>query len=106
MHGALLGTVQLEAGFLKSAYIVEDGNGQTVFKVKRSRFQFFPKDVDFSIMSADGSQEVGKITWLWSGWMSARHLYKIVFPKDLLVEMKMALLAAWYMMVSIFFVLD
>ena len=91
---------------MNSAYIVGDANGQTVFEVKRSAIKFFPKNVDFSIKLAAGSIEIGKITWIRTGLMSGRRLYKIIFPKDLAPEIKVALMAAWYKIVSIFFVLD
>ncbi|XP_063919181.1 uncharacterized protein LOC135134431 [Zophobas morio] len=89
-QGTLIGTVQREVGFLNSAYIVGDANGQTVFEVKRSAIKFFPKNVDFSIKLAAGSIEIGKITWIRTGLMSGRRLYKIIFPKDLAPEMKVA----------------
>ena len=74
--------------------------------MKRSTFELFPKDVDFTINSTDESREAGKITRVWTGWMSEQHLYKIIFPRDLVAEMKVTLLAAWYMIVKIFFFFD
>ncbi|XP_063918792.1 uncharacterized protein LOC135134114 isoform X2 [Zophobas morio] len=95
--GTPIGTAQVEAGFLNPTFIVGDANGQTIFKVKRPAIEFFPKTIDFSILSADESVEIGKISWVWIGWMARQRLYKIRFPRDLVTEMKVALLSAWYM---------
>ncbi|XP_063918843.1 phospholipid scramblase 1-like [Zophobas morio] len=95
--GTIIGCVQREAGFFNTAFVVGDAHNQAIFKVKRTSFEFFSGNVDFGIKSAGGSVEVGKITRVWTGWMSAQHLYNITFPRDLVAEMKVALLGAWYM---------
>ena len=93
----------MEVAFLNPSVFVRDANDETIFKVKRTVIEFFPKTVDFSINSADESVEIGKMTWIWPGWMSRQRHYKIVFPRDLVTEMKVTLLATWYLIVSIFF---
>ena len=68
--------------------------------------EFSPNGIEFRIKSAAESVEVGKIIRVWTGRWSAHHLYKIIFPRDLAAEMKVALLAAWYMIVGMFVVLN
>ncbi|XP_063919633.1 phospholipid scramblase 2-like isoform X1 [Zophobas morio] len=99
--GTLIGTVQVEVAFLNPSVFVRDANDETIFKVKRTVIEFFPKTVDFSINSADESVEIGKMTWIWPGWMSRQRHYKIVFPRDLVTEMKVTLLATWYLIESV-----
>ncbi|KAJ3665707.1 hypothetical protein Zmor_001193 [Zophobas morio] len=101
--GTLIGTVELGGGIFSSVYIVGDANDQTVFKVKRiTTAEFSPNGIEFRIKSAAESVEVGKIIRVWTGRWSAHHLYKIIFPRDLAAEMKVALLAAWYMIEEIY----
>ena len=61
-------------------------------------------DVNFRITSGDGSEEIGKITKQWSGWVreafTDADFFGITFPMDLDVKMKTVLLGGLFLIVS------
>lgn len=86
---------------------VLDAMGSTIFKIEGPfcTCSCCCNDVNFSVLSADGSVEVGKIWKQWSG--SLREIltdadsFGISFPMDLSIEMKATLIGACFLIVSL-----
>lgn len=70
-------------------------------------FSVCGSDVEFNVLSPDGSQEVGKISKQWSGFLretfTDADTFGINFPIDLDVRMKAVLLGATFLIDFNFF---
>lgn len=81
-------------------YSIKDGQGNVVLTIEGPvcTFTICGSDVEFKVLSPDGSTEVGKISKQWSGLLKEAFtdadIFGINFPMDLDVRMKAVLLGA------------
>lgn len=106
--GTVVGYVTQEWSILTPTFRVENAAGETVLRIEGPICTFsICGDVEFKVLSVDGSVEVGKITKQWSGlareaFTDADH-FGITFPMDLDVGMKAVLLGACLLIDFMFF---
>lgn len=90
-------------------YSVKDASGNVALTIEGPicTVGFCGADVDFMVMSPDGSTEVGKISKQWSGVLreafTDADTFGINFPIDLDVRMKAVLLGATFLIDFNFF---
>ncbi|KFM72046.1 Phospholipid scramblase 2, partial [Stegodyphus mimosarum] len=106
--GTVIGYVEQEWSILTPQFRVQNAAGETVLKIEGPICTFsICGDVEFKVLSKDGSVEVGKISKQWSGLLreaftDADH-FGITFPLDLDVNMKAVLLGALFLIDYMFF---
>ena len=89
-------------------FVVKDCNDEVALRIEGPLCTFsICGDVEFKVLSPDGSTEVGKISKQWSGLLregftDADH-FGISFPMDLDVRMKATLLGALFLIDFMFF---
>ena len=104
--GNVIGSVKQNWSICLPSYSIKDDTGKTVLRIEGPFCTFSCcRDVEFKVMSADGSTLVGKIVKQWSGlaqeaFTDADH-FGISFPMDLSVKVKAVLLGACMLIVSI-----
>ena len=102
--GNTIGYVTQEWSILAPKFRVENAAGECVLRIEGPVCTFAVcGDVQFDIMSVDGSVKVGKITKQWSGlareyFTDADH-FGLTFPLDLDVNIKAVLLGACFLIV-------
>ena len=89
-------------------FVVEDQDGNVALRIEGPFCTFsFCGDVEFKVMSPDGSTEVGKISKQWSGLLKEAFTdadnFGISFPMDLDVRMKAVLIGALFLIDFMFF---
>jgi len=107
--GQVIGTVEQEWSMCIPQFRIRDHNGDVVLRIEGPffTFSFCGSDVEFKVLSPDGSNEVGMITKQWSGF--AREAFTdsdnfgISFPMDLDVRMKAVLLGALFLIDFMFY---
>jgi len=98
--GNLVGTVEQEWSVCEPKYSVKDAQGNVALTIEGPicTFTVCGSDVEFKVLSPDGSTEVGKISKQWSGFLKETFtdadIFGINFPMDLDVRMKAVLLGA------------
>jgi len=97
--GNLIGTVEQEWSILEPKYSVKDAEGNVALTIEGPICTFsICGSVEFKVLSPDGSNEVGKISKEWSGFLKETFtdadIFGINFPVDLDVRMKAVLLGA------------
>lgn len=98
--GNLVGTVEQEWSVCAPKYSVKDAQGNVALTIEGPvcTFTVCGSDVEFQVLSPDGSTEVGKISKQWSGFLKEAFtdadIFGINFPVDLDVRMKAVLLGA------------
>ena len=80
-------------------FVVKDQDGNVALRIEGPMCTYsFCGDVEFKVVSPDGSAEVGKISKQWSGLLKEAFtdadIFGINFPIDLDVRMKAVLLGA------------
>lgn len=105
--GTILGTVEQEWSIFKPSFSVKNANGEVVLRIEGPFCTMsICGNVEFKVMSADGTREVGCISKQWSGL--AREMFTdtdyfgITFPLDLDVRIKAVLLGACFLIVRRF----
>ncbi|KAK9889945.1 hypothetical protein WA026_008754 [Henosepilachna vigintioctopunctata] len=106
--GNLVGTVEQDWSLCCPSFSIKNQNGDTVLKIDGPCCTFsFCGDVEFKVMSADGSTEVGRISKQWSGlareMFTDSDFFGITFPMDLDVRMKAVMLGACFLIDAMFF---
>lgn len=105
--GTMLGTIEQDCSFLYPWFSIKDASGDTVLKIKGPCCYCRCCEVEFQILSGDGTQEVGKITKQWSGlakeYFTDADNFGIQFPMDLDVKMKAILIGACFLIDFMFF---
>lgn len=106
--GQVIGTVVQDWSLCTPQFSVKDHNGDTVLRIEGPLCTFsFCGDVEFQVLSVDGSTEVGKISKQWSGILREAFTdsdnFGISFPMDLDVRMKATLLGALFLIDFMFF---
>lgn len=103
--GQKCGSIIQEWSLCSPSYKICNAAGDTVLKIQGPFCTFsICGDVEFSVLSRDGTTQVGKIVKQWSGL--ARELFTdadhfgISFPIDLDVNIKAVLLGASFLIVS------
>ena len=89
-------------------FVVRDGEGEVALRIEGPICTYsFCGDVEFQVLSPDGSTEVGKISKQWSGLLREAFTdadnFGISFPMDLDVRMKAVLLGALFLIDFMFF---
>lgn len=104
--GQVIGTVEQQWSIFKPSFAIKNPAGEIVLRIEGPFCTMsICGDVEFEVMSADGSTQVGRISKQWSGL--AREMFTdtdyfgITFPMDLDVRMKAVLLGATFLIVSI-----
>lgn len=104
--GALVGVIEQEWSLCSPSFVIKNGSGEIVLRIEGPFCTMsICGNVEFKVMSADGSRELGKISKQWSGL--AREMFTdsdyfgITFPMDLDVRIKAVLLGACFLIVSI-----
>lgn len=105
--GTVIGTVEQDWSIFCPSYTVKNEFGATVLKIQGPFCTFsMCGDVEFKVLSADGENQVGKISKQWSGLLrealTDADNFGITFPMDLDVKMKATLLGACFLIVSNF----
>ncbi|KAL3290075.1 hypothetical protein HHI36_023444 [Cryptolaemus montrouzieri] len=106
--GNLVGTVEQDWSLWCPSYSIKNQNGDTILKIDGPCCTFgCYRDVEFKVMSADGSTEVGRISKQWSGlareMFTDADFFGITFPMDLDVKMKAVMLGACFLIDAMFF---
>jgi len=106
--GTVIGTVEQEWSMCIPQFVIRDHNGDVVLRIEGPFLTFsFCGDVEFKVLTPDGSNEVGMISKQWSGL--AREVFTdadnfgISFPVDLDVRIKAVLLGACFLIDFMFF---
>lgn len=100
--GTPIGSVrQLQTGWTLD-YAIRDAQGNTVLKVKGPCCTCACcADVEFPVMTADGSQKVGAVTKQWTGmikeYFTNADNFGVSFPMDLDVKIKATLFGAMFL---------
>ena len=101
--GNLIGSIQQEWSLCSPKYNILNADGQVALTIEGPicTYSLFCGDVDFEILSPDGSTNVGKISKQWSGLLKEAFTdadtFGISFPMDLDVRMKAVCLAACFL---------
>ncbi len=106
--GHVIGYVTQEWSICIPKFRIEDSTGECILRIEGPFCTFsICGDVEFQVLSKDGSTQVGKITKQWSGLVREAFTdadnFGISFPIDLDVSTKAVLLGACFLIVRIFF---
>lgn len=108
--GTVIGSVQQECNLCSSEFVVYDQSDNPTLRISGppSCFAFsLCGDVEFQVLTGDGSTEIGKITKQWSGFLREGFTdadnFGISFPMDLDVRMKATLLGALFLIDFMYF---
>ena len=107
--GTTIGTLEQDWSVLHPRYTIRDDRGNCVLKVEGPicTWSCFGSDVEFKVLSADGSREVGMVTKQWSGLVKEAFTdadnFSLTFPIDLDVKVKATLLGAVFLIDFMFF---
>ncbi|XP_030756135.1 phospholipid scramblase 2 isoform X1 [Sitophilus oryzae] len=106
--GTIVGTVEQEWSIFCPSFAVKNASGDTVLRIEGPFCTMsICGDVEFKIMSGDGSVQVGKISKQWSGvireMFTDTDYFGITFPMDLDVRMKAVMLGACFLIDAMFF---
>lgn len=106
--GSLVGTVEQEWSIFSPAFSIKNSAGDTVLRIEGPVCTFsICGDVEFKILSKDGSTVVGRISKQWSGLLreafTDADYFGITFPMDLDVRMKAVMLGACFLIDAMFF---
>lgn len=106
--GNPIGSVSQNWSIFKPSFDVKNASGETVLKIEGPFCTFsICGNVEFQVLSRDGSVQVGKISKRWSGL--AREIFTdadyfgISFPMDLDVNVKAVLVGACFLIDFMFF---
>merc|ERR1719450_668096 len=106
--GTVIGSVVQDWSICTPQFSIKDHNGDTVLKIEGPVCTFsICGDVEFQVLTPDGSNEVGMITKQWSGLLKEAFTdadnFGISFPMDLDVRVKATLLGALFLIDFMFF---
>lgn len=106
--GNVIGKVEQNWSILGPKFSVKDANGETGLIIKGPFCTYaMCGDVEFKVMTPDGSTEVGKISKQWTGLLREAFTdadnFGISFPMDLDVRAKATLLGAMFLIDFMFF---
>lgn len=106
--GTIIGYVTQEWSILIPKFRIENAAGDTVLCIEGPFCTFnICGDVEFKVLSHDGSTEVGKISKQWTGFVKETFTdtdnFGISFPMDLDVKIKAVLLGACFLIDFMFF---
>ncbi|XP_023223588.1 phospholipid scramblase 2-like isoform X2 [Centruroides sculpturatus] len=106
--GTVIGYVTQEWSILVPKFRIENAAGDSVLRIEGPFCTFsICGDVEFKVLSNDGSTEVGKISKQWTGFVKETFTdtdnFGISFPMDLDVKIKAVLLGACFLIDFMFF---
>ena len=105
--GTTIGYIQQDFTFLYPWFSILNEDRDTLLKLKGPCCCYTCGDVEFEVMSTDGTQSIGKITKQWSGL--AKEIFTdadnfgIQIPADLSPKLKAILLGATFLLDFMFF---
>ncbi|XP_049852121.1 phospholipid scramblase 1 isoform X2 [Schistocerca gregaria] len=106
--GTTVGYIQQEWSILSPQFSIKNAAGDVVLRIEGPICTYsICGDVEFKILSKDGSSQVGKISKQWSGLLreafTDADYFGITFPMDLDVKMKAVMLGACFLIDYMFF---
>jgi len=106
--GNVIGSVEQDWSLCTPQFSIKDANGELALRIEGPVCTYsICGDVEFKVLSPDGSTEVGKISKQWSGLLREAFTdsdnFGISFPMDLDVRMKATLLGALFLIDFMFF---
>ncbi|XP_046673250.1 phospholipid scramblase 2 isoform X1 [Homalodisca vitripennis] len=107
--GCLVGTVEQDWSILAPAFSIKNAAGDTVLRIEGPvcTMSICGSDVEFNVLSKDGSTKVGRISKQWTGLLreafTDADYFGITFPMDLDVRMKAVMLGACFLIDAMFF---
>ncbi|XP_021940953.1 phospholipid scramblase 2 isoform X4 [Zootermopsis nevadensis] len=106
--GTVIGSIQQEWSILTPQFNIKNAAGDVVLKIEGPICTFsICGDVEFKILSKDGSSQVGKISKQWAGLLreafTDADYFGITFPMDLDVKMKAVMMGACFLIDVMFF---
>ncbi|XP_065887721.1 phospholipid scramblase 1-like [Dysidea avara] len=106
--GQVVGYVKQDCTFVYPNFTIENESHEPILTIKGPLCTCrCCSDVEFQVMSGDGSQQVGKISKQWSGlvkeWFTDADNFGIQFPMDLDVKMKAVMIGACMLIDFMFF---
>ncbi|EDO31512.1 predicted protein [Nematostella vectensis] len=107
-RGNVVGYVEQEFYICKPKFTIKDANRQTILTMTGPICACrCCADVEFPVLSADGTVPVGKVTKQWTGLIKEAFTdaenFGITFPMDLDVKMKAVMLGAVFLIDFMFF---
>lgn len=106
--GTIIGSIEQEWSILTPQFNIKNSAGDTVLKIEGPICTFsICGDVEFKVLSKDGSTQVGKISKQWAGLLreafTDADYFGITFPMDLDVKMKAVMIGACFLIDVMFF---
>jgi len=107
--GNIIGSVEQEWSICNPRFAVKDQFGNVTLRIEGPfcTYSICGNDVEFKVISQDGSAEIGKISKQWSGLVKEAFTdadnFGISFPMDLDAKMKATLLGACFLIDFMFF---
>jgi len=106
--GSLVGKIEQVWTLCSPEFVIKDASGNVVLTIEGPFCTYsFCGDVEFKILSKDGTTQVGKISKKWSGLLREAFTdadnFGINFPMDLDVRMKAVMLGACFLIDFMFF---
>ncbi|XP_042890061.1 phospholipid scramblase 2-like isoform X2 [Penaeus japonicus] len=106
--GTVIGSVHQEWSILAPKFTVRNSSDDVILRIEGPCCTYsFCGDVEFQVLSPDGSTQVGKISKQWTGLakevFTDSDNFGITFPIDLDVKMKATLLGAVFLIDFMFF---
>ncbi|XP_041483617.1 phospholipid scramblase 2-like isoform X2 [Lytechinus variegatus] len=106
--GTVIGYVNQSWSICFPKFAIQNENHETILRIDGPLCQWnCCGDVEFDVMSADGSSKVGKISKQWTGFIKEAFTdadnFGVSFPMDLDVRMKAVTLAATFLIDFMFF---
>ncbi|KAF2897511.1 hypothetical protein ILUMI_08667 [Ignelater luminosus] len=100
--GNVVGVIEQEWGILYPKFSIKNPSGDVVLRIEGPMLTMACcSDVDFKVLSVDGSNQVGKISKQWAGYVKEAYTvadnFGISFPMDLDVRMKAVMLGACFL---------
>ena len=106
--GVLIGTVEQQWSILTPSFLIKNAAGESILKIEGPFCTFsICGDVEFTILTINGDNVVGKISKRWSGLVrelfTDADYFGVTFPLDLDVRMKAVMLGACFLIDAMFF---
>jgi len=107
--GTIIGVVEQQWSILFPKFAIKDPTGEVILRIEGPfcTSSCCCQDVEFKVLTADGKNQVGKISKQWSGlgkeMFTDADNFGITFPMELDVRMKATMLGACFLIDMMFF---
>lgn len=103
--GTIIGLIEQKWSIFKPSFDIKNASGDVVLQIEGPFCTMsICGNVEFKVLTADGTREIGKISKQWSGlareMFTDADIFGITFPMDLDVRIKAVLLGACFLIVS------